>query len=121
MMEFYASFFMVSTLVFQFLWLRERSKRKYAELDRTLEVLYWRNEEARVAEKFLELEAEYNELLDKHQVIEKQSEGEWVRNGQTSEYICSSCGAIAPVDCLKENFYKSNFCPHCGAKMKGGE
>lgn len=50
----------------------------------------------------------------------KQSEGEWISNRQTDEYICSLCGAIAPVDCLKEDFYKSEFCPNCGAKMKGG-
>lgn len=50
----------------------------------------------------------------------KQSEGEWVSNRQTDEYICSLCNGIAPVDCEKERFYKSNFCPNCGAKMKGG-
>ena len=71
MMEFYASFFMVSTLVLWFLWLRERNKRKYAELDRKSVELYWRNEEARVEEKLLEKEAECNELL-----AEKQSEDE---------------------------------------------
>ena len=48
----------------------------------------------------------------------KQGEGEWVSNRQTDEYICSLCGMIAPVDCLKEYFYKSNFCPNCGAKMR---
>lgn len=108
MMEFYASFFMVSTLVFQFLWLRERSKRKYAELDRTSVELYWRNEEARVAEKLLELEAEYNELL-----AEKQSEGEWKPSpsGSTNVY-CSLCGAMSGGGI---------YCSHCGAKMRGGE
>ena len=50
----------------------------------------------------------------------KQSEGEWVSNCQTDEYICSLCGGFSPIDCEKENFYKSNFCPNCGAKMKGG-
>ena len=44
----------------------------------------------------------------------------WISNYQTGEYICSLCGALAPVDCLKEDFYESNFCPNCGAKMKGG-
>ena len=48
----------------------------------------------------------------------KQSEGEWVSNHQTDEYICSLCGEIAPVDCEKDRFYKSNFCPNCGAKMR---
>lgn len=51
----------------------------------------------------------------------KKSEGEWLGSDQTDEYICSLCGGIAPVDCEKEDFYKSNFCPNCGAKMKGGE
>jgi hypothetical protein len=50
----------------------------------------------------------------------KQIEGEWVSNCQTDEYICSLCGGFSPIDCEKENFYKSNFCPNCGAKMKGG-
>lgn len=50
----------------------------------------------------------------------KQSEGEWISNRQTDEFICSLCGAIAPVDCLKEAFYESKFCPNCGARMKGG-
>ena len=116
MMEFYASFFMVSTLVLWFLWLRERSKRKYAELDRTSAVLYWRNEEARVAEKFLELEAEYNELLGSYLL---QSEGEWVIKKEStfpqyepSEYACSVC------DSRRSAMY--NFCPNCGARMKGG-
>lgn len=65
----------------------------------------------RAADRIDELEANYR----------KQSVGEWICNRQTSEYICSLCGAIGPVDCLKEDFYESNFCPNCGAKMKGGE
>ena len=51
----------------------------------------------------------------------KRSEGEWIKSTQTHELICNLCGAIGPVDCLKEDFYASNFCPNCGAKMKGGE
>ena len=49
----------------------------------------------------------------------KQSEGEWIKPTQTHELICNLCGAIGPVDCLKEDFYESNYCPNCGAKMKG--
>ena len=55
-----------------------------------------------------------------HAGYRKQSEGEWIGSDQTDEYICSLCGGIAPVDCEKEDFYKSNFCPNCGAHMKGG-
>ena len=50
----------------------------------------------------------------------KQSEGEWmVKNAFFAIYKCSICG--------EENSYKdghaflSDFCPNCGAKMKGGE
>jgi hypothetical protein len=50
----------------------------------------------------------------------KQKEGEWIGASRTHELICNLCGAIGPVDCLKEDFYESNFCPNCGAKMKGG-
>ena len=41
----------------------------------------------------------------------KQKEGEWCFKG--TAYGCSLCGegVIAPIH---------NFCPNCGAKMKGG-
>lgn len=45
--------------------------------------------------------------------------GEWISNAQTDEFVCSECDGIAPVDCEKEDFYESNFCPNCGAKMDG--
>ena len=34
-------------------------------------------------------------------------------------YECSVCGARPPKDTLK-NEWHSNYCPSCGAKMKGG-
>ena len=50
----------------------------------------------------------------------KQSEGEWLYTDICAEDMyCSVCGGIAPVDCEKEEFYKSNYCPNCGARMKG--
>ena len=52
----------------------------------------------------------------------KQSEGEWVWKTKIepraqNRLYCSACDE----ECLaKNNYYvKSNFCPKCGAKMKG--
>ena len=53
----------------------------------------------------------------------KQSEGEWVWKMKIepqaqNRLYCSVCDE----ECLgKNNYYvNSNFCPYCGAKMKGG-
>lgn len=48
----------------------------------------------------------------------KQSEGEWIwtENGNADYekyWVCSNC--------KEHDFVKSEFCPYCGAKMKGGE
>ena len=43
----------------------------------------------------------------------KQSEGEWGFDGMS--WTCSECGEYATKG------IKTNFCPNCGAKMKGGE
>ena len=40
----------------------------------------------------------------------KQSEGEWIGDW---DYECSVCHEY--------HDFKTNFCPNCGAKMKGGE
>ena len=45
--------------------------------------------------------------------------GEWISNGLTQDYVCSECSGMAPVDCEKEDFYESNYCPNCGADMRG--
>ena len=46
----------------------------------------------------------------------KQSEGEWKRGDMPTYggYKCSACGG-------NTLHYKANYCPNCGAKMKGGE
>jgi hypothetical protein len=45
----------------------------------------------------------------------KQSEGFWLKDDRPyGGYICSVCGDST-------RFYTENFCPNCGAKMKGGK
>ena len=48
-------------------------------------------------------------------VYEERPQGEWVfRNGVTcgGYYKCSKCGEVERAE--------KNFCPNCGARMKGG-
>lgn len=38
--------------------------------------------------------------------------GHWDENGR-----CTACGGHAPFWCMAYTYYKSPFCPNCGAKM----
>ena len=53
-----------------------------------------------------------NKLTDALQGYRKQSVGEWKAFG-----LCNPQCSL----CHKYNIEKSDFCPNCGAKMKGGE
>ena len=44
-------------------------------------------------------------------VTPKQKRGKWI-NG-----YCSECGKHAPFWAMASTYYKSSFCPNCGAKM----
>lgn len=46
--------------------------------------------------------------------------GRWVKYGHYPPE-CSVCGGIAPKDCEGEEFYQSDFCQSCGAKMYEGK
>ena len=55
----------------------------------------------------------------------KQSEGEWVRQEKikgkvTPEAVCSNCGREVVYQVIDNKWEFENYCPHCGAKMKGG-
>ena len=48
-------------------------------------------------------------------------QGEWIEEGEYAE--CSMCGAHSGTqfDGVEPIPLKTNFCPNCGARMKGGE
>ena len=49
----------------------------------------------------------------------KQSEGEWIK--KYGFLVCSECDATKPIafsTALKITYYKCDFCPKCGAKMR---
>ena len=55
----------------------------------------------------------------------EQSEGEWLT--ETGNWIynvakkyCSKCGTNARYDKHTHKYILTNFCPNCGAQMKGG-
>ena len=47
--------------------------------------------------------------------VQEVRHGEWVR--KNGEMYCSECGGEALMD---EVYYKSPYCPKCGAKIDGG-
>ena len=72
---------------------------------------------------FAELSFDFDEIAEKMVSIgyRKQSEGEWLNAGMFDDMAkCSVCGLIDHS--LNEVYSRGtyNFCPNCGAKMKGG-
>ena len=63
-------------------------------------------------------------MLDKG--YRKQIEGEWIAKKEmykapsTYHYYCSNCEKDAIYDNFMDYARRTNFCPNCGAKMKGG-
>lgn len=49
--------------------------------------------------------------------IEERKEGKWIR--AEGELICSICEYPAEFNPLSSDFIETNYCPNCGARMKG--
>ena len=66
------------------------------------------------------------QIVDKAKILynagyRKQSEGEWIADYDTGGVVlqCSLCREQYWIEDERER--KPNYCPGCGAKMKGGE
>ena len=56
----------------------------------------------------------YREVLESLQSAHpERRKGKWI------EGKCNRCGERAPYWSMASTYYKSNFCPHCGADMRG--
>ncbi len=62
------------------------------------------------------------DIIDEQPTIEERKEGTWIKEYWNCEHTrkCSACNITQTVTTYrgKVNF---NFCPYCGADMRGGE
>ena len=94
------------------------------ELFRAMEDAEWYNNADRdeIAEKL---------VMDAPTIEPERKKGKWIDekiNSYTSWTYCSECGKSAPFTCVSDDHYgyhmhgetnKTNFCPNCGADMRG--
>lgn len=64
----------------------------------------------------------FEKILDEMPIIESRPKGVWVEGDRYSNHVCSICGEEAEdlqaCGCCE---LLSDFCPHCGADMRGEE
>ena len=52
--------------------------------------------------------------------VEPVRHGRWIWKGDDKGWFCSECGGGCLLD-TESDWFKSNGCPHCRAKMAGDE
>lgn len=61
------------------------------------------------------------------QTIEVRKKGKWIQKSKPLDfctewwYECSECGSKPPNDMYGHSNYLSDYCPNCGADMRGGD
>ena len=68
--------------------------------------------------KGVETAIKYVELIPP--VTPKRKTGKWVNNIHDLP-VCDQCGYMTPYDRAIDDYEYGNFCPNCGADMRGGE
>lgn len=51
----------------------------------------------------------------------KDGKAEPVKHGRWTDGKCSQCGGDAPFWAMASTYYRSRYCPHCGARMESAE
>ena len=46
--------------------------------------------------------------------------GRWIWHSEERGYLCSECGSGCLLN-YESDWHKSDWCPHCGAKMEGDD
>lgn len=66
---------------------------------------------------------EYCDLADLIEIIEAQAtvDAEPVKQGKWINGVCNQCGSHAPYWAMASTYYRSNYCPNCGADMGGNK
>ena len=59
-------------------------------------------------------------LEERQRTIDPVKHGRWIDMGDNSAPICSECKSKALLN-YESDYHKSDYCPHCGAKMDEGE
>ena len=58
----------------------------------------------------------YNEAVKALEELEKRGEGKW-ENDEHDMPRCSHCGYMPEYNRFIDDYYYSDYCPNCGAKM----
>lgn len=88
--------------------------RKKADIERN-DYMDMRDDayEARQLAQWLNELKYLREKIEQLTIKPEPKEGHWI-NGK-----CDLCGEHAPFWCMASTYHESNFCPNCGARMKG--
>ena len=58
--------------------------------------------------------------VSKGKCTSTRPQGEWTVDDWSKIIECNKCRGQAPIDVTSGEQYRSNFCPICGADMRGG-